>query len=315
MVGDNDSGKTVLQNLIEHSIGKSNCSAVALQSLANDKFSVADLFEMMVNIYGDLNTTAIKETGTLKALIGNDPITGEAKFGGRFKFKNFAKLIFAMNKVPLIPEDELTFLASKMLFFVFKGTIPKDQQDPLLINKLTTPEELSGFFNMAMEGLIRLVQNNGFTDSKTINEVMKQYAGLKDPIKMFVDNCLVPGIGTETIQKWKLYEEFVNYCTVNKLQCPVKSKFFQKLYSVIPKNECRISIDGKQVEAIYGYILKPQEDIKTESNEPKQEIYELVNPDELYTKEEIELNDHFQKVDKEYYEMMKEMYKDENNIK
>jgi putative DNA primase/helicase len=109
LVGDGSNGKSTLINLIKAFTGHENVSAVSLQELENNRFSKADLYNKLVNLYADLLDGALKTVGTFKMLTGSDPIKGERKFQNSFLFKNFAKLIFLANKVPKVFEDRDAF--------------------------------------------------------------------------------------------------------------------------------------------------------------------------------------------------------------
>jgi putative DNA primase/helicase len=54
----------------------------------------------MANIYADLKSTKLSETGNYKMLVAVDSITGEFKNKNAFKFKNRAKLWFSANEIP-----------------------------------------------------------------------------------------------------------------------------------------------------------------------------------------------------------------------
>ena len=70
---------------------------------------------------------------------------------------------------------------------VYEGTI----RDPILIDKLTTPEELSGLLNLALIGLKQLCKDGGFKDV-SVERVKEEYDSRANTVQAFLDEkCLV----------------------------------------------------------------------------------------------------------------------------
>jgi phage/plasmid-associated DNA primase len=59
-------GKGVLLSIMEALLGRSNCSHRSLQDLDTNRFAIADLYGKYANIFGDLKSTKLAETATLK---------------------------------------------------------------------------------------------------------------------------------------------------------------------------------------------------------------------------------------------------------
>ena len=102
-------------------------------------------------------------------LTGNDLIGAEYKFGKHFTFQNRAKLLFSANKIPETHDDTDAYFR-RWIIIVFPNiftehTIPK--ADPNLLQKLATPEELSGLLHKALEALSTLLTRGAFHGDKT----------------------------------------------------------------------------------------------------------------------------------------------------
>jgi phage/plasmid-associated DNA primase len=57
-----------------------------LQDLDSNRFAVADLHGKLANLFADLKSTKLTETGHFKIIASGDPISGEKKFKDAFGF-------------------------------------------------------------------------------------------------------------------------------------------------------------------------------------------------------------------------------------
>lgn len=54
----------------------------------------------MINMFADLKSEKLQDTGLFKMLVSGDSIRAERKYGQPFTFQNHAKLIFSCNDIP-----------------------------------------------------------------------------------------------------------------------------------------------------------------------------------------------------------------------
>lgn len=261
-MGSGSNGKTTTINLIERFLGEENCSGEALQSLENNRFASAVLFGKLANMNPDLPSTAMKQTSVFKSATGEDMMTGENKFGQRFTFTNYAKMIFATNKPPEIIDD-IDAVWRRWIPLNFTRTFSDKLANTNLINELSTPEELSGLFNWAIEGLKRLLANNGFSFSKSWEEVRDWYVRLSSPEKSYIEKC-IGADPTGFIPKEEIYGKFLQFCKDNKLTTKSDKVFFQRLKECYPgMSSSRITLpDGTRKNCWTGiaYIIEEKEE-------------------------------------------------------
>ena len=190
-----NNGKGVLVRLIQAFLGRyNNCSSETLNSLLTDRFSKAALFTKLANFDPEMKKTSFVRHGTenVKALTGNDMISGQFKFRDRFNFTNYAKLVFSCNTMPTIPvEDRNTAWAKRMIIINFTKTFYGSNDDAELTDKLTTENELSGLLNECLRRL-PLVLKNGIRKITPENEkeTWDKYDASQDPIEYFVMEAL-----------------------------------------------------------------------------------------------------------------------------
>jgi putative DNA primase/helicase len=147
--GPGRNGKGTLLTLIQRFLGTENVSAESLHRLLDNNFATAQLYRKLANIDADLNTEALKDSGTLKKLTGGDLIPVERKYLPTFYFVNYSKQIFSANTIPKTPDETDAFFA-RQIIINFPNQFFGDNIDYYIIDKLTTPKELSGLLKVVL---------------------------------------------------------------------------------------------------------------------------------------------------------------------
>lgn len=228
LVGDGSNGKTTFLNMLTAFLGRKNISSVALQDLDTNRFSIANLYNRLANIYDDLPDRALRTTGKFKMVTGNAPLDAEKKFSNTFAFNNYAKMIFSCNKVPESVGDDSDAFFRRWIIINFPNTFIGETCDPNMIEKITSRQELSGLFNWAMEGLKRLLNQGRFSHSKSTDDIRKEYTKMSSPSKAFMDEHVL--LDSEALlSKEDLYKYFVDYCHDNNLPTISKETFSKKV--------------------------------------------------------------------------------------
>ncbi|GAI61178.1 unnamed protein product, partial [marine sediment metagenome] len=209
-MGDGANGKSTLLELLKHLLGTDNCSNISLQAIENQRFAVADLFGKLANIYADIPSTKMPHVGLFKMLTGGDTLGAEKKFKDRFSFNNYARLIYSTNKPPRVDEDTLAFWR-RWIFINFPNKFEGRKADKRILQKLTKKSELSGLLNVALQGLKRLLDQQGYSYELSPDEIAEWHQKASDPIYAFVKDvcCSDP---EAWISKDDLYDSFLKYC-------------------------------------------------------------------------------------------------------
>ncbi|MFQ6077391.1 MAG: phage/plasmid primase, P4 family, partial [Candidatus Bathyarchaeia archaeon] len=231
-LGGGANGKSTLINLIGYLLGEENISSRSLQDLHNDRFAAADLYGKLANLYADLSTSALKQTGIFKMVTGGDYLKGERKFQGAFSFKNHAKLFFSANQLPQVGDDTDAFFR-RWIIINFPNKFEGERADKNILKKLTTPEELKGLLVLAVHGLRDLLNRGDFAKNPSTEEIRFYYTRASDPTKAFVEECLERD-PEGTIPKEDLYQIYVEYCQEIGMPPDAKNIFSMRLYEHAP---------------------------------------------------------------------------------
>jgi len=250
LVGGGSNGKSTFLNLVKAFLGNENVSGRSLQDLEQNRFAKADLHHKLANIYADLPNKALFSTGIFKMLTGRDLITAERKFQHSFTFENYAKLLFSANKVPEAYDDTDAFFR-RWLIIVFPNQFTGNKADPYILQKLTTPEELSGLLNLVLPALKRLLEKGQFSHSKTTEEIREDYIRKSSPIAAFVMDCLEIDVDA-FIEKKDLFNAFAEYCRKRNIPSVTQDTFFKNLPRHVSVTDYRPKIKSSRVRVLKG---------------------------------------------------------------
>jgi putative DNA primase/helicase len=233
LTGEGANGKSTLIELLRNFLGTENCSSVSLQALGDEsqRFNTSLLYGKLANVYADVSSKAVRYTGIFKQLTGGDEIKGERKNRDAFFFKNHAKLVFSTNRPPEIVGDDSYAFWRRWILIPFTNVFEGDKADKKILERLTTKEELSGFLNLALEGLRRLEKQGDFSYTKSPSEVAEEYVKLSQPVYAFCrDRCV--GDFNDWVSKEELYQAFLEYCTEEGIPMIGKESFGRLLKDV-----------------------------------------------------------------------------------
>lgn len=227
LVGPPDTGKSkLLEWLYRFFGGKQNVATISFQTLADHRFASADLFGVIANIFSDLDEGEAQNTGRIKALTGDDPtIYAERKFLKPFSFKNTARLFYSANNFPQIKApDEAFFRRAKIA--PTSNKFDKHNADPLVVDRLSTPNDFSAGLNRAFEGLRRLYQNKGFSFSQSVETAGNQFRFAADTVSGFLNLCEPDQ--NASVPKQELYFSYRQMCDADNRRAVSKEMFFRR---------------------------------------------------------------------------------------
>ncbi len=176
--GGHDSGKSTLLDLVSRVLGPKSVASEGMTRLTTNRFSTIKLLGKLANLSSE--TPELEkgvDTELLKAITGGDAIPIEEKFSPSFSAKITAKLIFAVNRIPKLPDDPA--LWSRVVFIRFPHQFQRSK------------EAYDRIMALAPALLVKMVKwrkevlENGF-ETADIDKVRARALLASNPIKAFV---------------------------------------------------------------------------------------------------------------------------------
>jgi len=221
--GMGGTGKSTLIRIIENIVGSENCSSISLQQL-NQRFYSFGLVGKLLNTCADIPSEAMKAVDTLKKITGEDTLQAEAKGKDAFYFKNYAKLLFSANNIPL-NLDETTTAFYRRTLIVTMDQQPK-QADRGLYAKLET--ERNGIFLELIAALQRLYKRGYILESEASKAAVMELYHASDTVQAFLDDCMIADVN-EKVSREDFFEEYKAYCEKEERQPLTRNNLYKNL--------------------------------------------------------------------------------------
>lgn len=228
-IGSGANGKSVLLSYLSHLLGKDNLSSESVHELANDAFSPVNLYGKLANIVADIEHDELKNTGTLKKIIGGDSISGNQKYQKKFSFVAYAKCIFSCNRMPKT-SDQSDGWFRRWVIINWQKQFVDEQADPDLLKKLTeNTDEVTKVANL----LIRLARNlnarGRLLHAPSWSQTKKTWNDAADHVLQFMQQ-MCTSIEGEMTPKRKMYEVYKEWCYAKEFD-PLNIKQFGASFS------------------------------------------------------------------------------------
>ena len=223
LTGEGGSGKSTLIKCFEMLAGQRNISNVSLTDL-QQRFSSIELMGMLVNSCADLEIGALTDTSMIKKLVGEDSIKGERKGKDLVFFKNYAKLIFSTNELPVIKSEKTNAFYRRLLVFPM-NKVP-EHKDPDLFQKLEA--EKNYLLMLAVQALERMYQQKNITVASASEHEIERLRADSDTVEGFIlEEC--KKVGGCRWERTELYKSYSAFCEENERQALTKNNFYKSL--------------------------------------------------------------------------------------
>jgi len=208
--GEGANGKSVAMDIIQALLGKENISNYSLSSLTDEKgYSRANIGDKLVNIASELSGSL--ESDYFKQLSSGEPIEARRPYGDAFVMHDYARLIFACNILPQVEHTEGFF--RRFLIIPFDEFISPEERDVDLASNIIKDGELSGIFNLVLEGLKRILKQRGFSKSVQVEAIGAAYKMESNSVLMFLEEKdYEPSTNKEYLTISRLYQQYNDYC-------------------------------------------------------------------------------------------------------
>jgi putative DNA primase/helicase len=238
LIGEGANGKSVFLETLAAVLD--NVSHLELSELF-DRFKIAELEGKLANICTDVETSKVMDA-RFKKIVAGEPQSAERKFKKPFEFQPFAKILFSANE--FIPTKDRTHgFYRRFDVLRFNRMFKSEEQKPELLQELT--KEVAGIFTWALEGLVRLSQQNWImTKSSYMEDCHNEFRRATNPLHLFIEEECVVEVNA-TVDSNEFRSSYKHYCDEKGYKPLSDNKLGQELKRLeINKKRKRIE-DGR----------------------------------------------------------------------
>lgn len=223
LVGQSNTGKSVLIRFFETLVGKHNTSALSMHEL-NMRFYPAQLYGRLLNSCADNKTLPLSSIENLKKITGGDQIMHEKKGQEPFFFVPFAKLLFSFNQLPLQLEEKSNAFYKRMrVLFMNKELFLNNEY----VDDLCSEESIEE----VIPYLLSLLPLKAIPRTKMSDNCVESLRYDSDSIHAFTSTCCVDD-DKYTCGKDELFQAYINFCVSNGREAHKKQAFMRSLRSL-----------------------------------------------------------------------------------
>ncbi len=253
LLGSGSNGKSLTLALLQEFLGPQNVSALPLHEFAENRYAAAELRDKLLNFSSDLPDRVVRDTALFKRIVDGrlSTIHTRRAYGKPFAFRPFTRLIFSANHVPDSADASYGYLR-RWLIVPFEAEISEDDRDPFLLEKLTTPGELSGLLNHAVSAYRHLLNRGSLIESHAMLNAKARFVALSDPTRLFLDER-VELAEEQYILRSNIYRAYKTWCALHKVS-PVRPQIlYQSVCEILgipmSKNRGRRVFSGIRLAA------------------------------------------------------------------
>ena len=221
--GEGGTGKSTVIRMIEKMIGTENTSNISLNQLTQ-RFQAFGLMGKLLNSCADLEIDALSDTSILKKALGEDTFSAEAKGKDQISVRNYAKLLFSTNQLPIVKSEQTNGFYRRLLILTM-DRVP-EKKDPEFFDRLSA--EIDDFIRISVTALERLYQNGRITESAGSIEAVKRLRCDSDTVEAFLTEKTVR-TSDGRIKKLDLYRSYEAFCQDMERQSLTKQNFYRSM--------------------------------------------------------------------------------------
>jgi P4 family phage/plasmid primase-like protien len=229
LLGESNTGKSVIIKMIKMFHQSDSYSAVAIQDFSKEQYRAA-MVGKLLNISAEVAATSHAADDFLKAVTGADPVQVRFLYQPAQQITLPTRFFIACNE-PFRTRDTSGAIEERLMILTCDNYVPKEERDKDLPRKLRA--ELPGIFNRMAAAWQRLRERGQFDPPASSGEEINKFAQennhviawvkeqthqgkrLEDPEYEMPDN-LAPTVSDELFGHFKLWSQDRNYKPMSK---------------------------------------------------------------------------------------------------
>ena len=256
LTGEGANGKSTFLDLVKDILGMKNISALGLEELG-ERFSISYMNGKLANIGDDIADDFLqgKELANFKKIVSGNLIKAEVKHkinSDEDNIKPTVKIFFSANVMPRTKSKGFQALLRRLVKIPFNAKFSKEDSDydPYISWKLKDTEVMEYGIVLGIQGLKRILENNGFTESEIVEQELKDYELENNPILQFIgDNDLRDIVNQPCAE---VYRDYKKYC--------IENGFTEMTATVFGKELCKRLNLASTLKKINGKVIRIYEE-------------------------------------------------------
>ena len=228
LFGGGRNGKSTFLDIIKEICGYENCTSVNFKDLG-EKFRVAELYNKLVSLSGDISAQPLKDSDLFKQITGGDEITIERKNQHPFTDTVFATLFFSANKLPRTPDTTFGFYR-KLVIIPFNANLASVSlvDGANFHNKLMEDKEYIAYKAiLAIKQVLTITHK--FTEPKAAEEVMTMYKTENSSVLSWIASKKITTVYLKSTKFDEIYASYTVWCEVNGYKSVRSARFEQEI--------------------------------------------------------------------------------------
>ena len=227
-LGSAAGGKSVAAALLKTFLGSRNVSNVPLHDLKEGSYALAELHDKLINISADVPERDFDDTAVFKQIVDGHLATVRAprKYREPLEFRPFTRLLATAARVPQSSDNSIGYLR-RWLVVPFDTSFNESDLDPTLLDKLTTPDELSGLLNRAVSAYRQVLEKGALTESENMVAARQGFERDSDSTRLFLEERVEESSPYDEIDRTDLYAAHKDWCALNRVN-PVSARRLYK---------------------------------------------------------------------------------------
>lgn len=243
-------GKSTLLKLIENLIGKENISYISMQNISQDKFTISEIKNKLLNISSEMTKEFLKDISLFKILVTGDVTAIEEKFEKRQIIKPYSKLIFTANELPKVADTTNGFYR-RLQIIPFEAEFTEEAKNNFDFNRLIDPKALEYLCSIAVKAYWNM--KNTFCNEKESQAIIERYKIENNNVLAYlsdINNLNDFFKNSRTRRKNELYADYKDWCIRNELKVKGNQTFYKEVLQTGKVKE------GKKYQGYDTFILK-----------------------------------------------------------
>lgn len=223
LVGQSNTGKSVLIRFFETLIGKQNISALSMHDLSA-RFYPSQLYGKLLNACADNKTLPLSSIENLKKITGGDQIMHEKKGKEPFFFTSFAKLIFSFNQLPLQLEEKSNAFYKRMRVLFMNNELFLNNE---YVDNLCSEESVEEIIPYLLSLLpIKEIPRTKLSDS-CVESLRQDSDSIHAFLSSYCENDKKGIVGKD-----ELYQNYIDFCLQSGREAHKKHSFMRNMRSL-----------------------------------------------------------------------------------